>query len=388
LERGAWSVVPSTIFPPGHIGKLVTVDDAGNGWAISGSPGKGAQPDALIRLLENGAGRIVPLAAPATGFSPEPPLLLSALDVNPDGYGWAAGSLYLGRYKVMADMPLEEQYTVVPIRLKGDTATVLPEEVVSGSGYNLPYSYRRSSMRPTAITIGPDGVLALLGGVGGHGTGMISYLHEPWPHSYPPSAAPMPGPGRCFRASAYCMRGAFAQYWEANGGVACFGYPITTEVQEEVHTRMGGDFQTRVITVQYTQYARFECADWACEPNDVTLGRLGPDLARITLGAPTNVSLADLAAFKPRPAERIRGKPWIPETQHFLGPPFLRYWRDTGDVRRHGYPISEPFEERSSTGRFHTVQYFERSKLEYGGGRVTNYPIGSELFYLTYGYHP
>lgn len=387
LTGWTWSAVPSTAFPPGHVGKLVTVDDSGNGWMISGPPAKGNERDTLIRLYNAGhPARVVPVSAPPTGLNPEPLLTLTALGVNGKGDGWAVGSLYLGRYRINKDLPLEEHYKVVLVHLTGDNSAVIPEDA-AGMRFNAPYNSRQANIRPTTLNIGPDGVLTLLGGVGGYGTGQLYRLHEPWPHPYPPSAPPMEGPGRCFSLTRYCMRGAFAQYWEANGGLASFGYPITTEVQEEVQSRVAGEFQTRTITVQYTQFARLECTNPACGPDEVTLGRLGLDLANATHGS-LNSRLLDSAPFKPQPVKRIPGKPWVPETQHFVGPPFITFWRSTGEVRRHGYPVSEQFEESTPTAGPKTVQFFERSKVELVAGKIVPVAIGSELFYLNYGYHP
>ncbi len=44
--------------------------------------------------------------------------------------------------------------------------------------------------------------------------------------------------------------------------------------------------------------------------------------------------------------------------------PFLTYWREHGGLAINGYPITEPFEQRLEDGLLHTVQYFERVRLE------------------------
>lgn len=57
--------------------------------------------------------------------------------------------------------------------------------------------------------------------------------------------------------------GAFKAYWEAHGGVAIFGYPLSEE------TREGG------MTVQYFERARFEFHPDASAAKQVTLAQLG-----------------------------------------------------------------------------------------------------------------
>ena len=87
-------------------------------------------------------------------------------------------------------------------------------------------------------------------------------------------AADAPG-RRFFRETGHSLRGAFLAYWEAHGGLAQFGFPLSEEVQE------GG------ITVQYFERNRFEH-----HPNNppeyrVLLGLLGRDMLerRVQIGA-------------------------------------------------------------------------------------------------------
>ena len=59
----------------------------------------------------------------------------------------------------------------------------------------------------------------------------------------------------------------FRVYWEANGGLPVFGYPISEE------------FLENGLTVQYFERARFEWHAGNAPPYDVLLGRLGADAA-------------------------------------------------------------------------------------------------------------
>ncbi len=58
---------------------------------------------------------------------------------------------------------------------------------------------------------------------------------------------------------------------------------------------------------------------------------------------------------------------YFPQSGHTLAEPFRSFWEAAPDpVRTYGYPISEPFIERSFTepDAYYRVQYFERAILE------------------------
>ena len=63
-------------------------------------------------------------------------------------------------------------------------------------------------------------------------------------------------------------RDRFAAYWEANGGLAQFGYPLTEEFTERLENG-------RTYTVQYFERARFEHHPKNAYPDDVLLGQFG-----------------------------------------------------------------------------------------------------------------
>jgi hypothetical protein len=74
---------------------------------------------------------------------------------------------------------------------------------------------------------------------------------------------------RYFVETGYSVRNGFLRFWETNGAIETFGYPISGEVQERMPNG-------RVITVQYFERARFEFyPDLAGTPNEVQLGLLG-----------------------------------------------------------------------------------------------------------------
>jgi hypothetical protein len=57
---------------------------------------------------------------------------------------------------------------------------------------------------------------------------------------------------------------------------------------------------------------------------------------------------------------------FVAQTGHTLGGPFLDYWRRNGGLTRFGYPISDPFTDRSAIdGHDYQTQYFERAVFEH-----------------------
>jgi hypothetical protein len=161
-------------------------------------------------------------------------------------------------------------------------------------------------------------------------------------------APALPGASTCFPETGQCLRGIFLSFWEANGGLAQLGFPITSELLEDGRT------------VQYTERARLE---WHPENKgtryEVLLGRLGADAAEGRAAAGT-------APFARRPRPSGTALLYFPETGHTLQPPLRSYWETRGGLAVFGYPLSEAFQERSATdGKTYLVQYFERNRLEH-----------------------
>ncbi len=66
---------------------------------------------------------------------------------------------------------------------------------------------------------------------------------------------------------------------------------------------------------------------------------------------------------------------YFPETAHGVGGLFLQYWNDHGGLDVFGYPISDELPEVLEDGRIHTVQYFERARMEIHPER----PVGDQV---------
>lgn len=147
------------------------------------------------------------------------------------------------------------------------------------------------------------------------------------------------------------LAGGFKHYWEQNGGLAAFGYPLTPEFQEI------NPVDGQAYTVQYFERARFEYhPEYKETPYETQLGLLGHQI--------TSQRRAE-APFQPLAAPPD-GARFFAETGHSLSGPFRDYWERSGGLERLGLPISEPFREspqRSGPGA--TIQYFERVRLEY-----------------------
>ena len=147
----------------------------------------------------------------------------------------------------------------------------------------------------------------------------------------------------CFAETGQCVGGRFLDYWQANGGLARNGFPLTGERRETLE-------DGREYTVQYFERARFEHhPEQAGTPYEVLLGFLGK------------------AFHPPDPGvQAVAGARFFPETGHNLRGRFREYWEQRGGLAIYGFPITEEFEEISPTnGQKYRVQYFERARFEY-----------------------
>jgi hypothetical protein len=148
---------------------------------------------------------------------------------------------------------------------------------------------------------------------------------------------------RCFTETGFCISGQIRAFWEQNGGLPVFGYPITEQRVETV--------EGRTIPVQWFERDRLEIQT----NGSVTAGRLGAQLLE-QRGTPWQ-------SF-PKAQQAPANCTYFAETGHSLCEPFLSYWRTNGGLDRFGFAITEPMEETLGdwTG---TVQYFERRRMEH-----------------------
>ncbi|HMQ30523.1 MAG TPA: sortase [Chloroflexaceae bacterium] len=143
-----------------------------------------------------------------------------------------------------------------------------------------------------------------------------------------------------FRETGHTLAYGFREFYERQGGLPIFGYPLT-----EVFVEDGRP-------VQYFERARLE---WHGSLGLVQAGHLGRWAARGLAGHPAFAPVSDGAA----------GEALFAQTGHTLGGAFLTFWQRNGGLATFGLPLSQPFEELSEQdGRPYTVQYFERARLE------------------------
>ena len=146
---------------------------------------------------------------------------------------------------------------------------------------------------------------------------------------------------RYFTQTRHYLRGAFRSFWERNGGVGVFGYPITEEYVRGADGRI----------VQYFERARFELTVNGAQAI-VNLGRLGVEVTG-------NRIFPQVPPFK-----SYNARTYFPETGHSLFGAFKATWERRGRAAIFGLPISEEINEQLVDGRWHTVQYFERARFE------------------------
>jgi hypothetical protein len=171
--------------------------------------------------------------------------------------------------------------------------------------------------------------------------------------SFPRPLAAAPGE-RCFAETAWCIRGRFLAHWEANGGLARNGYPLTGERRELLED--GEEY-----TVQYFERVRLEYHPENPAPDDILLGQFG---RRILSAAYARIHDHREYERVTAPADRLPGGEYFAETGHNLGGRFLAYWRANGGLAQFGYPLTEERFDTLEDGKLYRTQYFERGRLE------------------------
>jgi uncharacterized lipoprotein YbaY len=169
---------------------------------------------------------------------------------------------------------------------------------------------------------------------------------------------------RCFAETGFCIGGRIRSYWEENGGLPVFGFPITPQREERV--------ENAAYQAQWFERNRLELHPENPRPYDVLLGRLGDARLR-QLGrdwftfpkADPNVAAAN-------------GCRYYAQTGHSICGDFLAAYQSYGlsfsgvpgvskaeSLALFGLPLSEPAYETLSDGRQYLVQWFERARFEH-----------------------
>jgi hypothetical protein len=153
--------------------------------------------------------------------------------------------------------------------------------------------------------------------------------------SGPPVCSPPGGP--------QVVSARFRPYYDQHGGMDTFGRPISAELL--INGRPSQWFERALLE------------DWStlAPPYGVQGGLIG---FQFTKGIP----FPKQTPFVSQPGIRYFG-----ETGHGVREPFLSFWEQRGGLDIFGYPISDEVQERlpgDAPGQTHTVQYFERARLE------------------------
>ncbi len=176
-----------------------------------------------------------------------------------------------------------------------------------------------------------------------------------------PAPAPAPAAGNCrvFAETGHQVCGRILEYWDQNGGLAVFGYPIGDQVGQQV--------EGRAIQLQWFERNRLELHPENARPYDVLLGRLGAD----SLGAQKR----DWNTFGKVGSDHEH---FFAETGHAIAPQFWSYWSSHGlefdgrpgasfneSLALVGQPLSEPvYEVNPTNGQQYLTQHFERTRFE------------------------
>ena len=178
-----------------------------------------------------------------------------------------------------------------------------------------------------------------------------------------PRSAFAQGDALCFDVPTIraCIEGRFRQYWEQNGGLAVFGYPITPAFIPPGE----GMFLT-----QYFERSRFEYHADKPAPYDVSLGRLGNEQLDLM-----GLNWHDFGRAFPGDAH------FFEATGHAIAhEPFARYWLEHGlkdpaldgfarSLALFGMPLSEPMPIPNDRGEIVLTQWFERARFEDHGSK-------------------
>lgn len=176
----------------------------------------------------------------------------------------------------------------------------------------------------------------------------LGYHGAPMYVEYDPPVQPG---GDYFSVTGQSLRGAFRNYWNAQGGLRRFGYPLTEELIEPQE----GHGRPRVV--QYFERARFEhYPEFGGTSAEVALTRLGDVLLQRQ-----GINWQALPRSDGAPEACL----FFAEVGHSICPPFRTVWEQYGGLPSLGYPITGAFETMNpETGKPYLVQHFERARLE------------------------
>jgi hypothetical protein len=171
-----------------------------------------------------------------------------------------------------------------------------------------------------------------------------------------------------FPLTGHSVEAPFYPYWELQGGLPIFGYPLTDQ------------FVANGYRVQYFERQRLEHHPENQAPYNVLFGLSGLETAQ-------RRGLIGTGPFLPKLPLPANDCEFFPQTGHNLCGRFRTYWHSYGldfgepgfsareSLALFGFPISEPFDEKLENGQTYTVQYFERVRMEYHPQNADPYKV-------------
>ena len=181
---------------------------------------------------------------------------------------------------------------------------------------------------------------------------------------------------RCFTETNQCIKGRFREFWEQNGNIPVFGFPISA-AKVEVDQETGKTYE-----VQWFERNRFELHPENSAPYDVLLGRLGD-----------SVLLKKGIEWKNVPSEKLKPNClWFKETNRLICDEeqdrgFKTYWLTHGLVDPNladydrslalfGLPLTDAKVEISAAdGKPYLTQWFERARFEWHPEKSEEYRV-------------
>lgn len=182
----------------------------------------------------------------------------------------------------------------------------------------------------------------------------------------------------CFSETAYCTSGGIRSYWEQNGGLPVFGFPVTT-----THFETNSDTKLSYVT-QWFERNRFEYHPENQSPYDILLGRLGDEQLKI--------KRIDWQK-EPKDSGPQNNCIWFVETHlnvcdQVAGMGFKSYWQSHGlefdgkpgasyqeSLALFGYPLTQPKVEINSSGDKVLTQWFERARFEWHPDKPAQFKV-------------
>lgn len=156
-----------------------------------------------------------------------------------------------------------------------------------------------------------------------------------------------------------CLEEPFQSFWQRNGGLPVFGYPL-------------GDVATDPVLTQWTERTRLEFFPRNAPAYQIQLGRLGAERL---------AQLGRSPAGEGREQGPLPGCLWFEQTGHNLcdqarGAGFKSYWQDHGlqiaglsryarSLALFGLPLTAARPETNSRGERVLTQWFERGRFEW-----------------------